>query len=91
MQNIHATHYKTGESIIVTLNKGIITDIRTVPDDCDYKDQWLIAPGLVDLQMNGFRGIDLNVFPMDSERVHSMVHEVWKEGVTTFFRLEEVI
>ncbi|MDQ0920237.1 N-acetylglucosamine-6-phosphate deacetylase [Paenibacillus sp. V4I5] len=85
MHEIMGTHYTTGESIIVTVNKGIITDIRIVPDDCDSNDQWLIAPGLVDLQMNGCMGIDLNVFPMDLERVHAMVHEVWKEGVTTFF------
>lgn len=85
MQEIRGTHYKTGESVIVTMKKGIITDIHTVPDESDYKDQCFIAPGLVDLQMNGCMGIDLNVFPMDSERVHSMVREVWKEGVTTFF------
>jgi N-acetylglucosamine-6-phosphate deacetylase len=85
MQEIKGKHYNTGEPIIVTVNKGIITDIRTVPADSDYNDQWLIAPGLVDLQMNGYMGIDLNVFPMDSERVHSIVREIWKEGVTTFF------
>jgi N-acetylglucosamine-6-phosphate deacetylase len=85
MQEIQGTHYKTGESIIVTVNQGTITDIRAVPDECDYKDQWLIAPGLVDLQMNGCMGIDLNVFPIDSSRVHSIVREVWKQGVTSFF------
>ncbi|CAN7748810.1 N-acetylglucosamine-6-phosphate deacetylase [Paenibacillus sp. LjRoot56] len=85
MDEIHGKHYITGESIVVTVNEGIITDIRNEPGDSNYKDKCYIAPGLVDLQMNGCMGIDLNVFPIDSERVHSIVREVWKEGVTTFF------
>ncbi|KRE36473.1 N-acetylglucosamine-6-phosphate deacetylase [Paenibacillus sp. Soil724D2] len=85
LQKINGIHYITGEPITVTMNQGFITEIRTALDEGGRNDDRLIAPGLVDLQINGCNGIDLNVFPMDSERVHSIVREVWKEGVTTFF------
>lgn len=43
-----------------------------------------IAPGLTDLQVNGFRGIDLNAESLTVSEVRELVHALLKIGVTTF-------
>lgn len=46
-------------------------------------DLW-IAPGLIDLQINGFRGHDLNAPDVCSEVVCRLVRSLWELGVTAF-------
>ncbi|MCL6599868.1 MAG: amidohydrolase family protein [Alicyclobacillus macrosporangiidus] len=43
-----------------------------------------IGPGLVDLQVNGFRGIDFNTRPLDVAAIQRVVRALWAEGVTAF-------
>lgn len=43
-----------------------------------------IAPGLTDLQVNGFNGIDLNADSLTAQAVQKLVHDLLKEGITTF-------
>lgn len=84
---ITGIHYQTGEPISLTVEKGKIAGIKVLPTNIPRMDEQLpfIAPGLVDLQINGYNGLDLNLFPLDTESVHRIVRELWKEGVTTFF------
>lgn len=42
-------------------------------------DVW-IAPALIDIQVNGFAGFDLNVATVTSEDVSEMVHSLWRVG-----------
>lgn len=42
------------------------------------------APGLVDLQVNGFRGRDFNTLPMDPELPGRLTRELWTVGVTSY-------
>ncbi|MCY0869446.1 MAG: amidohydrolase family protein [Firmicutes bacterium] len=44
---------------------------------------WL-APGLVDLQVNGFRGADLNAATVSPLVVQQLVKHLWSVGVTQF-------
>ena len=66
---IHAWHYATREAVRVHWKAGKILFIER--SKCDApRDQW-IAPGLVDLQINGFAGVDFqqdNVSPAELER-----------------------
>lgn len=43
---------------------------------------WLL-PGLVDLQVNGYAGIDMNADDVSAKTVHALVHALWTRGVTT--------
>ncbi|WP_207782146.1 N-acetylglucosamine-6-phosphate deacetylase [Phytoactinopolyspora limicola] len=43
---------------------------------------WLL-PGLIDLQVNGYRGIDVNAVDADPDTVHALVRAQWEQGVTT--------
>lgn len=53
---IHAFHYATGKPVRVTHNNGTITGI-TPTDEPPARGIW-IAPTLVDLQINGYGGVD---------------------------------
>lgn len=43
-----------------------------------------IAPGLIDIQVNGFTGIDYNALPLTIDGVKESMQSLFKEGVTSF-------
>jgi N-acetylglucosamine-6-phosphate deacetylase len=45
----------------------------------------VVAPGLVDLQINGFAGRDFNALPIPPGTVGEVVRLLWREGVTAFY------
>lgn len=80
---IKAIHYETNKPVFVTIRKGLIKEIQeleSVEHDMPY-----IGPGLIDLQVNGFKGVDFNTPPIKVEDIHQVVQELWKYGVTTFY------
>ena len=70
----------TGRTLCVTTEDGVIADVRQAPDPGD--GLWL-APGLVDLQVNGFAGHDVNGAEASAETVVELVRALWRVGVTT--------
>lgn len=72
----------TGRVLEVGLADGVITALHTVDGDPAGDIDW-IAPGLVDLQVNGFVGHDVNADPADPAHVIGLVHSLFGEGVTT--------
>jgi N-acetylglucosamine-6-phosphate deacetylase len=72
----------TGKGQLITFEKELIVAIEEVePQPSTY-----IAPGLVDLQVNGFAGHDLNPGPQgtSTETVVELVRELRAVGVTRF-------
>ncbi len=43
-----------------------------------------VGPGLVDLQVNGYRGLDFNTTPMPDGLPGRVTRELWREGVTSY-------
>lgn len=41
-------------------------------------------PGLVDLQVNGYRGFDVNADDVTPDTIVALTRELWHEGVTTY-------
>jgi N-acetylglucosamine-6-phosphate deacetylase len=70
----------TGRALRVTVEDGRIAAIASAGDA--PADRWL-APGLVDLQVNGFAGHDLNATDMDEQTVAALVRALHRAGVTT--------
>jgi N-acetylglucosamine-6-phosphate deacetylase len=80
---IEGIRYDTGEPVIMHLENGIISDIQPKKEAL-YKPLPFIGPGLVDLQINGYKGLDFNTLPFSCDLVYQASQAVWEEGVTTF-------
>ncbi|OPG90426.1 N-acetylglucosamine-6-phosphate deacetylase [Chryseobacterium mucoviscidosis] len=77
-------HYRTGMPIEVKVRDGRITAVSELevspPVDCL---PWL-APGLVDLQVNGGWGLDLNTAPLCPDTVLQLTRKLQSQGVTSY-------
>ncbi len=69
----------TGRTLRVSVEDARIAEVRTTDEPAEL---WL-APGLVDLQVNGFAGHDVNAADVDETVVTELVHSVWRAGATT--------
>ncbi|MDA1050281.1 MAG: amidohydrolase family protein [Planctomycetota bacterium] len=78
---IRGRRYDDGTSITVAIGEGVITDITPVPGD-DH-DPWL-APGFVDLQINGYGGQEFNDFELTTEKVIHVSQAMDADGVTSY-------
>ncbi len=70
----------TGKGIAVTVAGGLISDITFTEQG---EGRWLSA-GLVDLQVNGYAGHDLNGLTLDVATVRALCRALLKVGVTSF-------
>lgn len=73
--------YRTLNPVELHLSDGVIADVRPLAKpDSDV----ILAPGLVDLQVNGFQGVDFNHFPFSEQDVLHVTRALWQQGVTLF-------
>lgn len=82
-RSLRAIHYATGQPVALDLEGGRIKSIAALANiDVDLP---IVAPGLVDLQINGHGGHDMNSLPLLPETLGRMIRAIWPEGVTTCF------
>ncbi|MGB7296031.1 MAG: N-acetylglucosamine-6-phosphate deacetylase [Candidatus Aminicenantales bacterium] len=68
----------------VEIENGLIRNISEAhSEDAGGKDLY-VAPGLIDNQVNGYRGVDFADERLSLEGIKSAAEAVWKDGVTTF-------
>lgn len=74
--------YLDGDPITILIHQGIIVGIdrRYTPGN----PLIFVAPGMVDLQINGYMGIDFSSQSLTREDMQLATRALWKEGVTTF-------
>ncbi|HEY2078852.1 MAG TPA: amidohydrolase family protein [Streptosporangiaceae bacterium] len=77
--NVTGRDPATGRTLCVTTEGGVIAEVRPAEGTSDL---WL-APGLVDLQVNGFAGHDVNDTEVSAETLVELVRALWRVGVTT--------
>jgi N-acetylglucosamine-6-phosphate deacetylase len=75
---ISGRHYATGKGLRVSLKGESIASVSSGSGDA------YVAPGLVDLQINGFRGLDFNTLPVADDLPGRVTRELWSEGVTSY-------
>lgn len=80
---ITGRHYLSGKGVRITFDGAIISDVSETGTSAGH--EMIIAPGLCDLQVNGYAGLDLNTEPLFPETVRDISVKLWSEGVTTFF------
>jgi len=75
--------YLDEKPVKIKMADGRITEIIRTETDTKLPKVF-IAPGLVDLQINGYMGIDFTGPELNLEGIHELTRALWKEGVTTF-------
>jgi N-acetylglucosamine-6-phosphate deacetylase len=70
----------TAKMLRVTIDEGVVADVC----ETDGKDNVWLSTGLVDLQVNGFLGHDVNDPNLTVGDIEALVDAESREGVTTF-------
>ncbi|WP_130860167.1 N-acetylglucosamine-6-phosphate deacetylase [Gracilibacillus phocaeensis] len=83
VNNIIGYNYQTKDLESIEWDNGVITNIQPVKG-AESSDN-IIAPGLVDMQVNGYRGIDFNQSPLNQQEWQTVMLDMAKHGVTTFY------
>jgi N-acetylglucosamine-6-phosphate deacetylase len=73
-------HWMTGETVSVKAEGGTVTAVEPSHDPSDV---W-IAPGLIDVQVNGMGGFNLNGAEASPENLHGTLAALHRGGVTRF-------
>jgi N-acetylglucosamine-6-phosphate deacetylase len=84
MQMIKGIHYKTGKLIGLEVDNGIIKNIADLNEPSTL-DLPFLAPGLTDLQVNGYGGIDFNSSTLTVEDVVKITKLLLTKGVTSYY------
>lgn len=74
-----AVHYATGERIKVEMTDDSLAAVAGMNNETVY-----FAPGLVDLQVNGYMGIDFNSPDLTVEQVHQVTRLLQAVGVVKY-------
>ncbi len=81
---IEGIDYQTAERVLLEINNGKIINIERLPNSKENVLPY-IGPGLVDLQINGYKGYDFNTLPITKEQIKTVTKLLWEQGVTTYY------
>jgi N-acetylglucosamine-6-phosphate deacetylase len=92
---IEGINYLDDSPVSVEFENGIITNIERINTLSDNKNPLYIAPGLIDIQINGYLSISFSLEGAENttasggqlsvDDVKKITEALWKEGVTTYF------
>jgi N-acetylglucosamine-6-phosphate deacetylase len=77
-----ARRYDSGEPVKVTLSAGRIAAIESIAGEDHSIDLPFVAPGLFDLQINGYGGVWFSDRALTPEKVVSAIEPYFAHGVT---------
>lgn len=80
MQTLTGLNPKDGEPIEIAIRDGIIHAITPT----QHGDERWLSPGFIDLQVNGYGGIDVNTDTPDPEAIIDLTRKMIALGVTTY-------
>lgn len=67
----------------ILIQNGIIKKIDTVAF-AEVKEKYFIAPGLTDIQINGYLGVDFTGPNLNPNEIKNVVNALYKDGITSF-------
>lgn len=79
---LRARHFATGHPVYVQWRKGIITELDALHDE-EPTTLWL-AEGLVDLQVNGYAGVDFQQDELTVQDLEKAAQALRRDGCTRF-------
>ena len=80
---IEAIHYETGKPVRIEIREDLIDRISEMPESQHFQELY-VAPGLIDNQINGYKGIDLSAEDLTPDKMKTAVEYIRRDGVTTF-------
>jgi len=75
--------YLDGEPVSIQIADGKIAKINHLSSQ-SVPSKIYVAPGLIDIQINGYMGIDFSDQNLTTEGIREATKALWKEGVTTY-------
>lgn len=81
---IHGLEPSTGRALTVDVRHGMIQAVRQAAPEHQTEAQGWLASGLIDLQVNGFAGQDLNADTLTPPTVLKLAQAMLATGTTTF-------
>lgn len=78
--------YSDNKPVSITIKDSIITGIKRIKKLPAGNEGLIIAPGLIDNQVNGFAGVSFTFGggTLSGDDVKKATEELWKAGVTTY-------
>jgi len=76
--------YLDEEQVIITSSEGVISKIEPITKEKSDRKTY-IAPGLIDLQINGYMGVDFSGPDLTLEGIRKATKALWQAGVTTYY------
>ncbi len=79
----HAMHYRTGQPVAVSIDGSTISSVEQIPATTD--DLPVVAPGLFDIQINGYGGIWFSSPELTVADVERITHSLLAHGIAAYF------
>ncbi len=81
---IKGIHYRTNEPVEIEIEAGKISRVTPLSSS-ECEGSAIVAPGLVDLQINGYLGMDFNTLPIADGLVIEATKVIFSQGVTSYY------
>ena len=82
MYSVKGILYGSRQVVEVDIADGAIVQVKKIPGRGE--SAYFLAPGLVDVQVNGYNGIDFNQAGLTINDVDKLTRMLWEKGVTTY-------
>jgi len=81
---VEGIHYATGNPVKIEISEGYIKSITEVESLEEGNAGMLVAPGLIDNQINGYANVDFSGKNLTAKKVIDATKAIWSDGVTSF-------
>lgn len=82
-KTITALSYTDGKPVSLEITDGMISAVEHIATG-EVSSGFYIAPGLIDIQINGYMGVDFAGQDLTVEKVKEVTKALWKVGVTSY-------
>jgi N-acetylglucosamine-6-phosphate deacetylase len=94
MGRIEGIHYLDNKPVVIWFDNGLITKVERIGKVSGNGEPLFIAPGFIDIQVNGYNGISFSLEGADDasgnkkrlsvEEIRNITKALWTQGVTSY-------
>ena len=84
LMEIEGIFYSNMQNVSIKSVNGKITTINRI-ESRGKSDELFVSQGLIDVQINGYKGVDFSGPGLTVEGIRKATKALWKVGVTTYF------